>query len=198
FRIIQIDPETLAIHVNAGAVATHRDSDSYFHLLDRIYILGVEDAVSEALHVGAGLNLLEFGASFLHELRHFADLLLTPFGFYRIRTAFEFYINFPRLLFSDKSKIPVPLMSGMDPITRRVIGLDHQFEGSTAHQMLRTAFSRVRVINIENEYDDVVGDAKVGGDRILEGLAYLAQFEFLFQQHNTSRVRKWFRPFFTY
>jgi hypothetical protein len=152
FRAIQIDPETLAIHLNAGAVSAHRRSRDLFGFVDRVRVEGVLTPLLEACEAG-DMELVSFGASYLHELRHFGDLLLTPFGFYRIRTAFEFFMNLPRLIFFSDEKVPVPLMSGMDPITRSVLGLGTDFEESIAYRLGLTAFSRVRLINSENHFD---------------------------------------------
>ena len=197
FRLLQIDPETLAIHVNASAIARHKKADEMFELLRVATRSNPVHAVSAACNKGIDLDLLDFGSSLMHELRHFGDLLLSPFGFYRIRTAFEFYLNFPDLIFSSSgSKIPIPLMSGMDPVTRSVIGLSDDFEGQTAYQLGRTSLTRAGLINSENTFDITTGVIKIGGDRILEGLAYTSQFEFLFNDYNTYEVRKHFEKFF--
>lgn len=198
FRLLQIDPETLAIHVNASAISRHKKSDAMFELLRVATRANPVHALSAACGEDIDLDLLDFGSSFMHELRHFGDLLLSPFGFYRIRTAFEFYVNFPSLLFSNSGgKIPIPLISGMDPVTRSVIGLSDDFEGQAAHQLGRTSLTRVGLINSENTFDDTTGVITIGGDRILEGLAYTSQFEFLFNEYDTPEVRHYFKNFFS-
>src|ERR1017187_5177079 len=120
FRIIQIDPDTLALHLNAGAISAHSRGRDFFRFVDTIRIKGVMDPLLQACNTG-DMALVDFGSSYLHELRHFGDLLLTPFGFYRLRTAFEFFVNLPYLVLFSKEQIPVPLMSGMDPLTRSAI-----------------------------------------------------------------------------
>ncbi|HEX3745393.1 MAG TPA: hypothetical protein VHW09_15725 [Bryobacteraceae bacterium] len=195
FRVIQIDPETLAIHLNAGAISNHSRGKDFFNFIDAAHVNGVLDPLLAACEAN-DLDLVSFGTSFLHELRHFGDLLLTPFGFYRIRTAFEFFINLPHLIFSNE-QIPVPLMSGMDPITRSAIGIGNAFERSEAYRMGLTAFSRVRLINAENHYDPTENAIKCGGDRIIEALAYITQFEFLFQRCDSPDTRRRFSTFFS-
>src|SRR5579862_8432676 len=186
FRLIQIDPETLAIQVNASAIDRHPQGAKLLEFLDQTYLRGPAQALKDIFESDErDLSILEFSTSYLHELRHFCDLLVTPFGFYRIRTAFEFYVNMPRIIWSEEP-IPIPLMSGMDPTTRGAISLKGNFENSFWHQLGRTALSRVKLINAENTYDQILGDIKVGGDRILEGLAYITQFEFIFQNYDTA------------
>jgi hypothetical protein len=195
FRVIQIDPETLAIQLNAGAISAHSRGVDIFNFVDKARVDGILSPLLAANSTG-DMDLLSFGTSYLHELRHFADLLLTPFGFYRIRTAFEFFKNLPYLVFVSDDKIPVPLMSGMDPITRAAIGLGAGFEKSVAYRLGSTSFSRVRVINAENHYDPANSSIRYGGDRILEALAYITQFEFLFQKCDTPEARHHFSSFF--
>jgi hypothetical protein len=195
FRVIQIDPETLAIQLNAGAISVHSRSVDLFNFVDAARVDGILAPLLVANNAG-DMDLLSFGTSYLHELRHFADLLLTPFGFYRIRTAFEFFRNLPYLVFASDGEIPIPLMSGMDPITRTAIGVGPGFEESVAYRLGLTSFSRVRVINAENHYDPANLSIRYGGDRILEALAYITQFEFLFQKCDTPKTRQQFSSFF--
>src|SRR5438034_384982 len=106
FRIIQIDPETLAIHLNAGAISAHIRGVEFFHFMDAVRVKGILAPLLEACEAG-DLELVTLGTSYLHELRHFGDILLTPFGFYRIRTAFEFFVNLPNLIFSSSEQVPI-------------------------------------------------------------------------------------------
>jgi hypothetical protein len=198
FRLLQIDPETLAIHINASAVKRHQKADAMFDFLN---IATNDSPLAALISLGdenVDLDLLDFGSSFLHELRHFGDLLLSPFGFYRIRTAFEFYTNFPGLVFSNSAdQVPIPLMSGMDPVNRLVMGMNDEFEKSEAFRIGKTSLTRVKLINSENSFDPSTGEIKIGSDRLLEGLAYTSQFELLFNHYNTPIVRKHFESFFT-
>jgi len=197
FRVIQIDPETLAIHLNAGAISAHTRNMDLFNFVDAVRVDGILSPLLAA-NKAADMCLLDFGTSYLHELRHFADLLLTPFGFYRINTAFEFFMNLPYLVLSSNEKIPIPLMSGMDPITRSAIGLGTGFEESLVYRLGLTSFSRVRIINAENQYDPANSSITFGGDRILEALAYITQFEFLFQKCDSLETRRHFSDFFDF
>lgn len=198
FRLVQVDPESLVINVNAGAMAAHTHADSLFEFLDRSSIHGPFAALEDIDQDSDSFPTeLMFGSSLLHEYRHYLDLGFTPFGFYRQRTAHEFYVNFPTLMFGHNgAPIPVPLMSGMDPVTRVALDIGNEFVGSPAYQIGRTALSRVRVINAENAPYSPSGSFRPGGDRILEALAYLAQFECIIQQERFRDHRSYFMSFF--
>nr|WP_294555643.1 hypothetical protein [uncultured Rhodopila sp.] len=188
----------MTLDINAGAIAAHKHGAALFRLVDQASIRGpaaalvLADSNSDAFPAE-----LMFGISLLHEYRHYLDLGFTPFGFYRQNTAHEFYINFPALFFAGKAEsIPIPLMSGMDPITRQALGISDSFVGSPLHRLGRTALSRMKVINDENGPSRDGRGLKIGGDRILEALAYLAQFEYLHQVHPSSKEDDNFSKFF--
>jgi hypothetical protein len=182
FRILQIDQDTLAIHVNAGELAAHPSSSDLFRLLDLMRYQGVELAIRGLIEHGSSqFPVVEFGSSYLHELRHYVDLLLTPYGFYRIWTAFEVYLNIPSSIQSSEV-IPIPLSSGLNPVTREVIGLPPDFGTSAINAIWRPTLSRIKVINQENARYYRNGEEKIGGDRILEALAFIVQFELLINE----------------
>ncbi len=195
FRTVQIDPETLAVNINADVLSDHSRGPEFFEFVDASRRDGLLLPLLAATKKN-DIELVSFGASLLHEYRHFGDLLLSPFGFYRVRTAFEFFYNLPYLLFTSSDEVAVPLMSGMDPITRAAIGIGPEFENSFQYRLGLSPFTRVRLINQENEFDRATSRIKIGGDRILEGLAYITQFEFLFHNFSVADGRKHFNGFF--
>jgi hypothetical protein len=107
FRLFQIDPETSAIHINVGALERHKHSDIFIATLDAFRHNRVVDLWSTVVHYPdtderayAILSLSQL----MHELKHFLDIVLTPYGFQRIRTAFEFYRVLPHLLARKRAK----------------------------------------------------------------------------------------------
>ena len=194
FRLFQIDPETAAIHVNIGAIEGHRYSEALRASLDAFRGNHLDDLLrtlyrlpdsDERAHVAA------FTSQLIHELRHAVDLLLTPYGFHRIRTGFEFYEMLPPFLATDECKI-FPFSSWVDDGMRRLLGGEGT-ETSYSYQIAQLAHNRRLLIEADNHrFKHESGPLmSLGGDAILEALAFGFQVEWL--QHprfDTHRLRK--------
>jgi hypothetical protein len=120
FRLIQTDPETSAIHINVGAIERHKYSQSLLaclaavgsgrsHELIRL-LFRLPDSREKAFSVA-------FASMMVHELKHHMDLLLTPYGFHRLRTAFSFYTYGPSIL--DRIDIILPVSQGRTHLIKK-------------------------------------------------------------------------------
>lgn len=196
YQLICVDQDTLALHINVGAIAAHKNSDQFFSFLDDTYQHGPLVALDAALRAGANrLPLIEFASSYIHELRHYFDLTISSFGNYRIRTALEYYAAIPKLLYLSET-IPIPLMSALDPVNRKMMGISEEFTTSEWFRLAKTAGSRVALMSKQNSGSKRSG-FNIGGDKIIEALAYLTQFEFLLNDYNSFDLRSYFKEFFS-
>lgn len=202
FRVLQIDPETLAIHMNEGAILRHRAYEDIIDLSAHFF----EDNPRETVRFLRGLTdtnkqamLAVFASSMLHELRHYLDLSFTCYGFYRLRSAFEFYNYAASLLVDDQNpKIPIPIMSGADLINQQLLGLG-AYQESPFKRFSDLALNRSNVISQDNrKYTLSTGlTFGVGGDAIMEALAYGTQSEWLVHLFNTPACRGKYPYFFS-
>lgn len=197
FRLLQIDPDSLAIHINYSAISASPHSEYLLSLLDALANFPTPDVLehfpSRARSVNQYAAGVEFASSYIHELRHYADLALTPYGFYRLRAAFESYSVVPHLFTEGQPPLIIPLPVNRDAINRLAFSLP-TLNGSHAEIFLRSIYTRYNLIHNGNR----VPGWYPSGDNILEALAFIAQFEFLLNEHNhdsvAERMSDFFRP----
>ncbi len=194
FRLFQLDPETSAININMGAIERHKYSDSLVSIIDafrqnRLHELWrTLNRYPDTEERAYALLVL---SQLMHELKHFVDILLTPYGFHRLRTAFEFYRVLPSLLARDEPLV-LPLSSGTDSFICERLGVsDYEKTLSAAAAVLVT--NRAGILAAENKQHEHESGAilELGGDAILEALAFGYQVEWL--QHppiNTPSLRR--------
>lgn len=172
FRLLQIDAETAAMHINCTALQKHAEVDRLWETVDAFFDYGPSFVLSGLMSENDStekFNAVALFSSLLHEVRHYVDLILTPFGFYRLRTAFECYVLLSQLVVSEEVKqIPIPLMSGASKVNQRMLGLSN-YEGSRSEQFSKYLQSRADVICEDNQ--------RHGGDAVLEALAFSIQAE---------------------
>ena len=195
FRLFQIDPETSAIHVNTGAFLRHKHGTVFMACLDafrqnKLFALWqtlwrLPDSEERAF---AAL----FTSQLVHELRHYIDLVLTPYGFYRLRSGFEFYQIAPLLLARAHEKMILPLSSGLDPFFQQELDVPG-YSTTFAHVIAKIAASRAEIVAAENRPHKREAGLfiELGGDAILEALAFGYQVDLL--QHprfNTPALRR--------
>jgi hypothetical protein len=185
FKVLQTDPETAAIHLNESAVLRHRFGERFLRTFDEFFVSGTPHSVVRSLYEmpisDERTSLVKFTSEMLHELKHYADLVFTPYGFYRLRVAFEFYsTNISHLLKGPKTRLPVPLVSGSDPTKCRQLGL-HDYAGTDAMKLSDLALGRAKVIEFDNQkYKFGDGTSvSLGGDAILEARAFETQGSWL-------------------
>lgn len=200
-KVLQTDLETSAILVNAYALLQHKDGQVLPGLVSHFFsdkpkdflnkLKGVEDPDLQARMAGFSSNLV-------HELRHYADLVFTPYGFYRLRVAFEFYNSILPLLSDENNhKIPIPLMSGSDPINQQRLGLG-AYTSTPVKYFSDLALSRNGIIRADNRIEGLPGNIgfSIGGDAIMEALACRVQSEWLVNLFGTPACQKRYPHFF--
>ena len=194
FRLFQIDPETGAVHVNVGAIERHRYSDTLLAALDAFRSNHLNDLIRTLFRLPESderAHAVAFTSHLVHELRHAVDLLLTPYGFHRIRIGFEFYEGLPLFLGMDECKI-FPFPSWMDDQMRKLLGGEGT-ERSLSYRLAYMAQNRRLFIEADNRRHRHESGKMMsfGGDAILEALAFGFQVEWL--QHprfDTPQLRK--------
>src|SRR5690349_19477865 len=137
FRIFQYDPETSAILVNVSAIQRHSQNEDITECVNEFFqnnfINFTRDLIKEPSDSSKVAKVMT-ASSLLHEMRHYADSILTPYGFYRLRIAFEFYFFYPWAIASEEvTRIPIPLASGNDPVNRELLGIS-----DAQHKKLKT------------------------------------------------------------
>ncbi len=187
FKLIQTDPETSAIHVNVGAIERHKYRQSLLaclaavsggqsHELMRL-LFRLPDSHEKAFSMA-------FTSMMVHELKHHMDLLLTPYGFHRLRTAFSFYTIGPSIL--DRIDIILPVSQGMDEFNQKRFGME-SYSTSQGYFLSQLISNRNNIIAKDNEAQTVRDRLTVqyGGDAIMESLAFTYQAEML--QHGAHK-----------
>lgn len=180
--IFQIDPETLALHINANYVHATERSELYSAIIDPL-ISGNASKAFAAIKKKKDREFRQeiFLSQYLHEFRHYVDLLLSPYGWYRIRQNLELLSNLPYLATCGLNHLPIPIGLGADAASSKFLGLpDDDFE--KLFKMAQPIDSRRRVVESDNQayfIDPEIGTRAFGGEAILEGLAYLAQTQWI-------------------
>lgn len=179
-NILQIDPESLAIHVNASLISNQEQSGLLFAIIDFMAInrFDLAERFSLTLTDSNGrLDAVDFCGKFIHELRHHTDLLMLPYSWYRHRQNLEVMSNLALLTLSaDFTKLPIPLSSASNPVDARFIGLsDKDFK--YLHKFAAPIDSRRRAINTDNRPIEITTGKRiqVGGESMLEALAFWCQ-----------------------
>jgi hypothetical protein len=183
FRLATADLETGILSVNVSALSKHKYGSTlhatleafvygtpidYLHLMSRM-----NDSRERAL------NVLYF-SNLLHELRHFFDLLLTPYGAFLLRHFFQNAQIVSTLLGAGEPVI-VPFVRASDSFYyKNVLNLTN-FESTDAYKYA-TRFKRYRDIfshdaaGIAHENGKII---RFGGKAMLEALAFSLQANFL-------------------
>jgi hypothetical protein len=182
FRLFQVDPETGALHVNVGAIRRHAHSDALLAALDAFRSNNLYELWRTLFRLPESderAHVVAFVSQLFHEMRHVVDLLLTPYGFHRIRMGFEFYEALPQFLATDERKI-FPFSSWMDPGMRELLGGDGT-EKSLSYSVAHMSQNRRSLIEADNRrFKHETGTMMAfGGDAILEALAFGWQIEWL-------------------
>jgi len=110
-----------------------------------------------------------------HEKRHFLDFALTNYGALRLRSLFEVYLNLkPILKLHEKGRLLVPLDSNLDPIMRKIMDIgDLPDEVMT---IARNVQKRKLIFQADSQLiASNSGDIQIGGEALLEGIAYHVQ-----------------------
>lgn len=169
FSVLHFEPESCALHIDGTAITQHTHGKALFSLIDRFYERGATDVQSSLQQLGTSgekATQVEIYTSLLHEVRHYFDFVLTPFGFHRVRTAFETHHSLVGVLsHPEVTQIPIPLSAGTCPLSRRMIGLEN-YEDS-----LFEIFSRLPLSRSSNL------KAMDRSEQIFEGLAFGIQSE---------------------
>jgi hypothetical protein len=197
FRLLQLDPDTLAMNVNVAGVGVSPHSDQLRFILDEVSVGNFEvvEGFIDSLKADDASYpaAVEFYSSYIHELRHYFDLAVTPYGWYRLRTVFEFYSLIPGMLAQTEDNLVIPLATNRDAIYREAFGLD-PLSHSVTSVFLRSTFGRYETIQKHNETRGYYPT----GDNILEALAYITQFELVLNKHHSkpvvSRMQNFFSP----
>jgi hypothetical protein len=180
FSVVQTDPETSAIHFNDYAVAEHKDGAALTNLFHACFALTPTEllrSIKQTKNPAHEARLGSFAGNVLHEMRHYLDVVFTPYGFFRLRSAFEAYNAIAiRLADNELQQIPIPLMSGTDVINQKLLGLK-SYSDTILSRIADTIIRRIELISDDNapvQRNDFtyVG---CGGDAILEALAYASQ-----------------------
>jgi hypothetical protein len=199
FRLFQIDPETSAIHINTGALMRHRHASVFVACLDA-FRQNKLDELWKTLWRFPDSEERAFAVLFLdhllHEVRHFIDLILTPYGFYRLRAGLEFYRTAHVLLARKSEKLILPLSSGLDSFFQEVLDAGDYTE-TFSYIISKIARSRAEVLAAENKQHQHESGlfVELGGDAILESLAFGYQMELL--AHGRFRT-PWIRRLMPY
>jgi len=195
FRILQTDPLTSAVHVNIGAIRAHRYGDTLLECIRAVrdgrsfeliqLLIRMPDSTERAHAIALTTGLL-------HELKHQADMLVTPFAFNRLRSALAFYQGLHRVAGDPSVKLIFPLAQvreeNLDFYDAK--GMDQTFAG----YLSRLVQSHFAVLQQESEPMVLPGGLPlmVGGDGILEALGFSVQAELAaapgFNTRETRRV----------
>lgn len=136
--------------------------------------------------------------SYIHELRHALDIIFTPAGAYRIRTAMELCDAVSISLGKHHlTKIPIPLTSASDEVNREVMGLDG-FEKTIGFHFTQIANNRLAVVRHDNEVRELKKGRNIryGGDALFEALAFQTQVDLLQVGFPDKRTKKLLPLFF--
>lgn len=173
FRVLQVDPETGVLHINASAVSAHKNAGRLFEVLEDVLRDGTFPVLERMRRLKSSREnaiTIEFYLSVLHELRHVYDLLLTPFGFHRIRVAFECYCSIiPAIGLGSFSAFAIPFSSGAEKINRRMLGMDEPTDELGVY-FLKLVSYRSKIIAADNS-------TGFGSDAMLESRAFTLQAE---------------------
>ena len=193
---LQIDPESFAFHVNAAVLSSGKYPQNCFLLLDYCNLGKFHSAaklVEELSDHEAQQNAVDFLSQFVHEYRHHIDLLLSPYGWYRLRSNLELMLNLQYLMVSNKfRKLPIPLSIAANPIDTRFLGLTIDDVGELA-TLAVPIDSRRDLINTDNAPIDLPDGTciSIGGESVLESLAYYTQRAWIgmkFRKHFEDHV----------
>ena len=183
FRLAVADPESGVISINVSALSRHRfgltlhasleafvhgTPMDYLHQMSRI-----DDSEERAFNI-------VYYSTLLHELRHFFDFLMTPYGAFTLRST---VINYQLLLGLMQTGEPliVPFTLGADPfIAKHELGIQN-YETSQAY---------AAACFFKKQQDVFAGDRRgfrhengrlvqFGGSAMLEALAFDFQRTFL-------------------
>ena len=176
---LQIDPESLAIHINASILNGTAYSSTYFRLLDQCALGHFDDAkdiVTALTNEEHKILAVEFLSRYVHEFRHHVDLLLTSYGWYRLRMNMEVMMNMPYLALAKEFKqITVPLSLAANPLDLDFLGTS-EAEVKGLARFAIPVDSRRAVVARDNEpiqYGPYW--IQIGGESVLEALAYFTQ-----------------------
>ncbi|HEX8645187.1 MAG TPA: hypothetical protein VF702_14855 [Allosphingosinicella sp.] len=178
--IVQFDPASLAIFAETSTVSI----DEEVTRLITATISGDRAAVIDNFQLLAGRanngRALQLTSAFLHEKRHFHDFIATTYGAYRFRQFQEVYANLPAIFRAGRTvgELHLPLEVILDPVRRRVLGIDEP--PAELHAIAVALAKRRREIERDREpFSSRLGTFEIGGEAQLEALAFTAQSRFV-------------------
>lgn len=193
YRLLQVDPETAAIHVNLSEIQRHPSNGAFLSAIAHFTAGNLHGRITELLRAAPGIERareVSMLSHLVHEARHHFDMIMTPFGFYRIRAAFEFYALAPHLLAEDAPRTLFPLALNLDEFYCRLHSVGPS--GAVLEALFRLVRNRHDIILADNRKERLADGTLVGtgGDAIMEALAFSAGVEFVHHLFDDPWVRR--------
>lgn len=176
--LLGLDPTTLTLWLNPGPIET-RDKPTIQPLLAAAYRADYAGVRSTILSAGNNtINLSYLASCVWHEQRHFLDLILTNYGAYRMRHAFNGHCLAALVklkYFGEGVLAPVDLYR--DPVVCDQFKILPVSTDGPIDRLLRQRAQFKSTFAEDNQaIRGHLGDVEFGGEAQLEGLAYLTQF----------------------
>jgi hypothetical protein len=197
FRLAVADPESGVISINVSALSRHRFGSTLHASLEAFVYGSPIDYLHQMSRMDdseeRAFNIVYY-STLIHELRHFFDFLITPYGAFDLRTTMNACQMLLGLMGAGEPLI-IPFILGSDPFfAKHVLGLEN-FENSPACKVGRIFRNRQEIFKGDKTgYRHENGRTiRFGGSAMLEALAFNFQRTFLnFSTLRTPNLEKMF------
>jgi hypothetical protein len=180
----------------AGVDRTGKIADAVAGVVagDSQYAVASLDAIEDPALFDRGLHMV---SAMWHEKRHFLDFILSNYGAFRFRQFLDVYVNLPLIIRKGKESgvIHAPLEIYNDPVRAGVLGIHNP---SPELQQIAAALSRRRRM-IERDRTPItsrLGSMELGGEALLESLAFLAQLDFVLINYGQDGAKRFYDSLF--
>jgi hypothetical protein len=177
--VLQFDPASLTLWYDAHLVGLSRGHREIGLALEHA-IVGddrmLRHVIGCATDPWVQTRAANVASAVWHEKRHFLDFVLTNYGAFRIRSLLEVYANAHAVLTADISagRVLLPLDRNLDDAAREIAGIEKLDD-----RMLKIAHAVAnRKAMLQDDRRPVpspVGAIQVGGEALLEAIAYHVQ-----------------------
>lgn len=192
--IIQFDPATMSLWCDIQLIAGFDDEKLNIQQALLALMEGDLDTSIKKIKLIENERIrargLQIVSAFWHETRHFHDFGATNYGSFRFRQFLEIYANIPAILqmASASKDLVCPIEIYADQTRCRVMGIENIQPGLS--QIAKNLAKRRKMI----EKDRVrtasrFGSIEVGGEALLEAIAYIAQLRFVQHRFGQDHVK---------
>lgn len=183
FRLAVADVETGILHVNVSAISSHKYARTLSATLHAFLYASPKQFIKEMARLPASEERDEsilYYSVLLHELRHVLDLLVTPYGAWRIRHTFQSMTAVPQMLGKD-IPIIIPFELAGDPFYGKFkLGLEN-YEETPNCVFARYWKAHKNIIAQDNRgfQTENKREMQFGGEAMLEALAFGVQADLI-------------------